>query len=115
MTEQELKEAFIIECTESDTSGNTFIKGTPTDIINWIADKFCQHPLPPFSKAFTGMYDKNGAPSIFSRKLLQMEYLKTWLQCNQKCDAEQMSLSLAYSKYGKSTAPSVDKTTICYS
>lgn len=42
MTKEELKEQFAIECTETDLKGRTVVKGTPMDIINWIADKFCQ-------------------------------------------------------------------------
>ena len=41
MTEDELKEQFSAECTELDSKGRILVKGTPMDIINWIADKFC--------------------------------------------------------------------------
>jgi hypothetical protein len=62
MTKEELIKAFNKDCTEPDQNGNLVIKGTPADMINWIADKFCNNVAPPFSKAFTGMNDKNGKP-----------------------------------------------------
>ena len=40
MTREELEEQFSIECTTLDEEGYTVVKGTPMDIINWIADKF---------------------------------------------------------------------------
>jgi hypothetical protein len=40
MTREELEEQFAIECTTLDEEGYTVVKGTPMDIINWIADKF---------------------------------------------------------------------------
>jgi len=40
MTKDELKEQFAIECTTLDEEGRTVVKGTPMDIINWIASKF---------------------------------------------------------------------------
>jgi len=61
MTKEELITAFKKEFTEQDTLGNT-VKGTPDEIISWIADKFCQPSIPPFSKAFTGLLDKNKRP-----------------------------------------------------
>src|SRR5438477_369063 len=62
MTKEELIKAFNADCTVPDQNGNPVIKGTATDVINWIADKFCNNETPPFSKAFTGMNDKNGRP-----------------------------------------------------
>lgn len=41
MTKEELKEQFSVECTEIDKKGRIVVKGTPMDIINWVADKFC--------------------------------------------------------------------------
>lgn len=62
MTKEELIKAFNTKFTETDASGNTVIKGAPGDIVNWIAEKFCQPAIFPFSKAFTGMHDKNNTP-----------------------------------------------------
>ncbi len=66
MTPEELRKAFTTDCTEFDKNSNSIVKGTPTDIINWIADKFCKPEVtnasPLFSKAFTGMHDKNKKP-----------------------------------------------------
>jgi hypothetical protein len=62
MKKEELVKIFMERFTERDKDGNILIKSTPADITNWIADQFCQAASPPFSKAFTGMNDKNGKP-----------------------------------------------------
>ena len=41
MTREELEDQFANECTELDKKGYTVVKGTPMEIINWIAEKFC--------------------------------------------------------------------------
>ena len=41
MTKEQLKEQFAVECTTLDKNGYTCVKGTPMDIIDWIANKFC--------------------------------------------------------------------------
>jgi len=41
MTKEELKDQFSVECTEIDKDGSLKVKGSPMDIINWIAEKFC--------------------------------------------------------------------------
>lgn len=42
MTKEELKEQFSIHCTKLNRKGKLVVAGTPMDIINWVADKFCQ-------------------------------------------------------------------------
>jgi len=42
MTKEEIKQAFAIECTETNSKGVIVVKGTPMDIINWINDKLDQ-------------------------------------------------------------------------
>jgi hypothetical protein len=61
MTKQELHHAFMSECTQPGTNGKLSVKGTPEDLINWIAEKFCISAY-PFTQALTGMRDKNGKP-----------------------------------------------------
>lgn len=50
MNKNELIVQFGYECTELDRNGKTVVKGTPMDIINWIAEKFrlsdVMKPLP---------------------------------------------------------------------
>lgn len=40
MNKDELKDQFSTECTEINKKGITVVKGTPMDIIDWIANKF---------------------------------------------------------------------------
>jgi hypothetical protein len=80
MTKQQLTEIFKTDCTETDKDGNLVIKGTPTDIINWISEKFCQPPEQLFSKAFTGMHDKNGKP-IHEGDTIKLYYKGEYFVC----------------------------------
>ena len=84
MTKEELKDVFNTECTELDKKGNLVIKGSPADIINWIAGKFCNpannNTLPLFSKAFTGMHDKTGKP-IHEGDQVKLYYKGEYIVC----------------------------------
>jgi hypothetical protein len=62
LTKEKLIKAFNAEFTETDANGNRIVKGSPDNIIKWISDKLSPTDSPPFSKAFTGMLDKNGMP-----------------------------------------------------
>jgi len=89
MTKEELDKIFKTECTELDKNGNTIVKGTPTDVINWIAEKFCKpdsdNALPLFSKAFTGMRDKNGKP-IHEGDSVRLYYKGEYVICKVTYD-----------------------------
>lgn len=80
MTKKELIKAFDASFTEFDANGNRILKGTPDDIINWISDKFCESPTLPFSKAFTGMLDKNGTP-IHEGNKVKLYYKGEYVIC----------------------------------
>jgi hypothetical protein len=84
MTKEELIKKFNAECTESDNNGNLAVKGTPADIANWIANKFCKPAstltMPLFAKAFTGMSDKNGNP-IHEGDHVRLYYKGEYVTC----------------------------------
>lgn len=84
MTREELTDVFNLECTELDKNGNRILKGSSTDLIDWIAGKFCKSSVnkavPPFSKAFTGMTDKLGKP-IHEGDKIKLYYKGEYVIC----------------------------------
>ena len=99
MTKEELKEAFNASFTEPDKNGAAVIKGTPTEIIDWIADKFCgpgsDTPSPLFSKAFTGMHDKNRKP-IHEGDNVRLYYKGEYAVCRVIYDAKHAAFFLQW-------------------
>jgi hypothetical protein len=80
LTKEELTNVFNTTFTEPDANGNRIIKVKPEEIINWISDKFCQPGTSPFSKAFTGMHDKNGTP-IHEGNKVKLYYKGEYVVC----------------------------------
>ncbi|MFL5752128.1 MAG: hypothetical protein ACJ76F_01880 [Bacteroidia bacterium] len=98
MTKEELSKAFNAAFIEPDKSGKPAIKGTARDIINWIADQFCNPGSsadPPFSKAFTGMLDKNRRP-IHEGDHIRLYYKGEYVICQVVYDLKHAAFLLKW-------------------
>ena len=62
MTKDELTSTFNSKFTEFDSTGNRIVKGTPSEIVDWMDEQFQNSGGPLFLKADTGMTDKRGRP-----------------------------------------------------
>jgi hypothetical protein len=83
MTKQELEKAFIAECSQADKDAGLVVKGSPAEIVAWIADKFCKSDTNDkvlFSGAFTGMKDKHGRP-IHEGDTVRLYYKGEYVEC----------------------------------
>jgi hypothetical protein len=87
MTKDELREAFYNKFFEKDKNGDLILKGTPSGIAEWIADKLRDASAPPFTGAFTGMYDKNKKP-IHEGDHVKLYYKGEYFTCRVVYDTK---------------------------
>lgn len=86
MVKEELIATFNKTFVEKDKDGNAVIKATPEELVNWMASNL-ETSSPPFTGAFTGIYDKNKKP-IHEGDQVKLYYKGEYFTCRVVYDTK---------------------------